>query len=103
MTDDRETCVERIQNDKYTNIYTSERKFINELNSLKEQYPDDVIIEHINCDGSICAKVPYNWFRFVKPVTKRNMTDEQRKAASERMKKARESKKKKKMIDESNE
>lgn len=93
MTDDRETCVERIQNDKYTNIYTSERKFINELNALKKQYPDDVIIEHVNRDGSICAKVPYNWFRFVKPVTKRNMTDEQRKAASERMKKARENKK----------
>lgn len=102
MTDDRETCVERIQNDKYTNIYTSERKFINELNALKEQYPDDVIIEHVNRDGSICAKVPYNWFRFVKPVTKRNMTEEQRKAASERMKKARENKKKK-VVDESNE
>lgn len=102
MTDDRETCVERIQGDKYTNIYTSERKFINELNALKNQYPDDVIIEHINRDGSICAKVPYNWFRFVKPVTKRNMTEEQRKAASERMKKARENKKKK-VVDESNE
>lgn len=95
MTDDRETCVERIQNDKYTNIYTSERKFINELNALKNQYPDDVIIERVNHDGSICAKVPYNWFRFVKPVTKRNMTEEQRKAASERMKKARENKQKK--------
>lgn len=102
MTDDRETCVERIQNDKYTNIYTSERKFINELNALKNQYPDDVIIERVNRDGSICAKVPYNWFRFVKPVTKRNMTEEQRKAASERMKKARENKKKK-VVDESNE
>lgn len=102
MTDDRETCVERIQNDKYTNIYTSERKFINELNALKNQYPDDVIIERVNRDGSICAKVPYNWFRFIKPVTKRNMTEEQRKAASERMKKARENKKKK-VVDESNE
>ena len=101
MTDDRETCVERIQNDKYTNIYTSERKFINELNALKNQYPDDVIIERVNRDGSICAKVPYNWFRFVKPVTKRNMTEEQRKAASERMKKARENKKKK-VVDETN-
>ena len=93
MTDDRETCVERIQNDKYTNIYTSERKFINELNALKEQYPDDVIIEHINNDGSICAKVPYDWFRFVKPPAKRNLSKEQRLAASERMKKARENKK----------
>ena len=102
MTNDRETCVERIQNDKYTNIYTSERKFINELNTLKEQYPDNVIIERVNRDGSICAKVPYNWFRFVKPVTKRNMTEEQRKAASERMKRARENKKKK-VVDESNE
>ena len=92
MIEDRETCVERIQNDKYTNIYTIERKFINELNALKELYPNDVIIEHVNRDGSICAKVPYNWFRFVKPPTKRNYTEEQRQAMSERMKKAREKK-----------
>lgn len=93
MADDRETCIERIQNDKYTNIYTSERKFINELNNLKDQHPEDVIIEHINSDGSICAKVPYNWFKFVKPPTKRTMTEEQRQAASERMKKNRENRK----------
>lgn len=91
----RETCVERISDDKYTNIYTGERKFINELNALKEQYPDDVIIEHINSDGSICAKVPFSWFRFVKPPVKRNFTEEQRQAASERMRKARENKKEK--------
>lgn len=94
MTDDRETCVERIQGDKYTNIYTSERKFINELNALKNQYPDDVIIEHINEDGSIVAHVPFSWFRFVKPPTKRNYTEEQRKAMGERMRTAIENKQK---------
>ena len=57
-----------------------------------KQYPDDVIIKYINNDGSIVAHVPYDWFRFVKPPTKRNYTEEQRQAMSERMKKARKAK-----------
>lgn len=86
-----ETAIERIQGDNYCCVYTGERKFINQLNELSEQY-SEVKILHINSDGSIVAHVPYNWFRFIKPPTKRNYTEEQRKAMSNRMKKARECK-----------
>ena len=86
-----ETSVERIQGDEYCCVYTGERKFINQLKELAENY-QEVCIVHVNDDGSILAHVPYNWFRFVKPPTKRNYTEEQRKAMGERMKKARESK-----------
>ena len=73
-------------------MFTAERKFINRLKELAQDYPNDVIIQYINEDGSIGAKVPSNWFKFVKPPTKRNYTEEQRKAMGERMKRARESK-----------
>lgn len=86
-----ETSIERVQGDDYCLVYTGERKFINQLNELAQSYPE-VDIRHINEDGSMVVRVPSNWFRFVKPPTKRNYTEEQRKAMSERMKKARESK-----------
>lgn len=86
-----ETSIERVQGDDYCLVYTGERKFINQLNELAQNY-SEVDIRHINEDGSMVVRVPYNWFRFVKPPTKRNYTEEQRQAMSERMKKARENK-----------
>lgn len=85
-----ETAIDRVQGDYYCSVFTAERKFISQIKELAEQYPNDVEIQYINDDGSIGARVPYDWFRFVKPPTKRNYTEEQRKAMSERMKKARE-------------
>lgn len=62
------------------------------MKEFSKLYPNDVKIQYENNDGSIEVKVPYNWFRFIKPPTKRNYTEEQRKAMSERMKRARENK-----------
>ena len=84
-----ETSIERIQGDTYCNVYTGERKFVNQLLQLNKDYPDEVQLTDYG-DGTVGAKVPYSWFRFVKPPTKRNYTEEQRKAMGERMKKARE-------------
>ena len=90
-----ETGVERVVGDEYCCVFTGERKFITKLNQYKEEYPGLVEIRHVNEDGSVVARVPFDWFRFVKPPSKRNMTEEQRKAAGERMKQAREAKGKK--------
>ena len=86
-----ETSIERISGDMYCNVYTGERKFVNQLLQLNKDYPDEIKLTDYG-DGTVGAKVPSSWFRFVKPPTKRNYTEEQRKAMSERMKKARESK-----------
>ena len=83
-----ETSIERVQGDNYCLVYTGERKFISQLNELAKEY-SEVDIRHINEDGSVVVRVPYDWFRFVKPPTKRNYTEEQRKAMGERMKRAR--------------
>ena len=86
-----ETSIERLQGDTYCNVYTGERKFVNKLLELYEEYPEDITLIKYN-DGSVGAKVPYDWFRFIKPPAKRNYTEEQRKAMGERMKKAGEKK-----------
>lgn len=88
-----ETTIDRLQGDDFCSVFTAERKFINKILEYAKQYPDKVIIQYTNPDGSIGAKVPFDWFRFVKPPTKRNYTEEQKQAAKERMKKAREAKK----------
>lgn len=87
-----ETAINRLQGDDFCAVFTAERKYINRLKELANEYPNEVKIQYINDDGSISAKVPSNWFRFVKPPAKRNYTEEQRKAMGERMKKAREKK-----------
>ena len=87
-----ETSIDRLQGDDFCAVFTAERKFINRLKELAQDYPNDVTIQYINEDGSIGAKVPFDWFRFIKPPTKRNYTPEQREAMSQRMKKARERK-----------
>lgn len=90
-----ETSIERVQGTDYCTVFTAERKFINTLNRLKEEYPSEVEISTINEDGSMVAHVPYSWFKFIKPHAKREYTDEQKQAMAERMKKARESRKEK--------
>lgn len=87
-----ETSIDRVQGDNYCIVFTGEKKFINQLKEFSKLYPNDVKIQYENNDDSIEVKVPYNWFRFIKPPTKRNYTEEQRKAMSERMKRARENK-----------
>lgn len=87
-----ETSIDRVQGDNYCIVFTGEKKFINQLKEFSKLYPNDVKIQYENNDGSIEVKVPYNWFRFIKPPIKRNYTEEQRKAMSERMKRARENK-----------
>lgn len=86
-----ETSIERVVGDDYCLVYTGERKFINQLNELAKNYPE-VDIHHINEDGSTVAHVPFSWFRFVKPPTKRTITEEQRQALVDRMKKMKENK-----------
>lgn len=87
-----ETSIDRVQGDNFCIVFTGEKKFINQLKEFSKLYPNDVKIQYENNDGSIEVKVPYNWFRFIKLPTKRNYTEDQRKAMSERMKKARENK-----------
>lgn len=89
MADLRETSIERVQGDSYCTVYTGEKKFVNKLKKMAEEYPEDVNIISEDCLG-IVAHVPYDWFKFISPKRKHNLTDEQRQAASERMRRARE-------------
>ena len=69
---------------------SDERKFINKVHKLKEQYPDEVriIAEPEENDGCIYCELPTAWFTIRVPK-KRVLTDEQRAELSERLNRSR--------------
>lgn len=86
-----ETTVEYQVDDNHVNFYSTEPKFKRLIHQYAEQYPGQVEIRFEDTESIMCH-VPKSWFKPPKPPIKRQMTDEQRQAASERMKKAREAK-----------
>ena len=84
-----ETAVEYIKGENYLTWYSDDPKWVNRIRQLAA---DNAEVHIINDDGeSVLAHCPVSWFKPPKPPIKRNMTDEQRKAAAERMKNARDS------------
>lgn len=84
-----ETCF------NYTNTETAyfssdERRYVNKVRKLKEQYPEQVriIAEPEENDGCIYCELPSRWFTIRVPK-KRDLTDEQREEMAERLKRAR--------------
>ena len=89
MADFKETCVEYIDVDKHATFCSSERKWINKIIKLHQQYPDAVEILCVpeDNDGVILAHIPKNWMK-ISPPKKINLTEEQRAERAERMRKA---------------
>ena len=71
----------------------TQKKYINRVRKLAEEYPKEVRIVAENSDGSICARFPLSWVKISPPRKPREMTEEQRAAAVERLKLARQKKK----------
>lgn len=88
MEDLRETAINHIAGEDFASLYTGERKWINYIRKLKEQYPDQVDIRHVNKDESLLVHIPAEWFK-VKPKKKVSLTEEQIEAAKARLEKGR--------------
>ena len=88
-----ETCINYCE-PGWAWMSTDERKWITKIRKLAEQHPDECIIMKQPEDngGFIYVKYPQSWVKVAPPV-KRNLTDEQREALSERFKRMREQKK----------
>lgn len=84
MSDIRETTIDHVAGYDHATFYSGERKWINEIYRLKELYPDDVDIRHINDDGSLIANIPASWMK-IKPKKKVNLSEEQIAASKVRL------------------
>ena len=67
-------------------LSTDERRLITRILRVYEKHPDDVTIikRPEENDGCLYCIVPPSWLKITPPV-KRELTEEQRKASSERM------------------
>ena len=86
----RETSVNYLTCDDFLVVSTNERKWISKINSLKEKFPNDVIIKS-QSEDSIVAHMPKSFFKF--PSPKKEMSEENKLKAAERMREYQESKK----------
>ena len=73
--------------DKVMYVSTDERRWINRLLKIVEEHPNEVTITQRpeENDGCLCLKCPASYLK-ISPPSRREMTDEQRIALSERMK-----------------
>ena len=80
-----ETCFNYCQPD-IAFMSSDERRWVNKIRKLAESHPDEVTIirEPDENDGCIYCSLPVRWLN-VRPPIKRNLTDEQRLAMSERL------------------
>lgn len=73
--------------DEFAFFSSDERRWINRMYKLAEEHPNEVeILEHPEKNhGCIYVLLPSEWL-WIGPRPKRNLTDEQRRELSERMK-----------------
>lgn len=95
-----ETCCEYLD-DKVMWVSSDQQKIINKVRKLAEAYPESVTIkrEPETNDGCIYATMPADWLKLSPPI-RREMTDEQRQAASERMKRLAQNQKEQRIFSE---
>lgn len=90
MSDFDDNVIEFFSNSKTASVTFSQKKWINKIKKYAEKHSDVEIIAE-NDDGSIFAHIPIKWVK-ISPPRQREMTDEERAKAAERLKKARDSK-----------
>lgn len=85
-----ETCMNYC-NEEVAFISSDERRWINRVRKLKNDYPEfvEVIKEPEENDGCIYAKIPVRWI-WVRPPKKMNFTAEQKQEMAKRLAYARE-------------
>ena len=77
----RENNIEWLNGQQTVTVTLSQGKFINKVKRLAETHEDVEIVAE-NSDGSICAHLP---LRFIKISAPRQLTEEQKEQARERL------------------
>ena len=83
-----EVSVEFIKGEKHLTWYSDDFATIRHIKKLQSEYHNDVVVVAED-ESSIVVHIPVSWFREPKPKAKREMTEEQRLAAAERLAKGR--------------
>ena len=88
---ENENCIEFIRGSKVATVTFSQGRFISKVRKLAEKFPDQVEIVH-DSGKTLVAHIPTKAIH-ISISDQREMSDEQREAASERLKKYHQEKK----------
>lgn len=84
-----ESAIEWLRGDKtVTATFPPGTRECNRVKKYAKEYPDEVTIAAENPDGSIVARFPKKYLRITRPAV-RELTEEERAAAAERLARAR--------------
>lgn len=80
--DEKENAIEWYTGDDTVTISLSQKKFINKIKKLSEEFPDEVRIDRINNDGTVLAHIPLRYIRISRP---RELSEEEKENARKRL------------------
>lgn len=82
MEESKENVIEFLTGESHAIVTFNQRKYVNKMKRLAAKFPKECewIVE--NKDGSVCAKIPLTWIKISHP---RQVSDEQREAARDRL------------------
>ena len=84
----QENVIEFLRNQETMTLTLCQGRFITKVRELAKKFPEEVEITAENEDGSIVAHMPVSALHL--SIIRKNITDEQRQAAIDRLKKAKE-------------
>ena len=86
----KETNINYVDVDDVVSVTTFQRKYINKLKALAEKYPEEVRIIAENSDGTAVFSLPKKYVHIsFGERSRREMTEDQKDAARERLEQAR--------------
>lgn len=88
--DTKETSFDFLSTDKYVLCWSTDYHWKNTFRSWYEEAPDECgrfIDEGPNPDDAVTLEIPKAWMKYIRPARKKTLSDEQRKALGERLKK----------------
>ena len=81
-----ECAMEWLRGDKVATVtFPAANRYNTKVRKLAEAYPDDVKIRYENKDGSIVATIPTSFIKISPKRAGREMTEEEKQAARERL------------------
>jgi len=86
-TTEKENVIEFIKDAPVATVTFSQGRYITKIKKLAEKYPDRVQIVKENNDGTIVAHIPTSAIKI--NIIERNLSEEQRMIAAERLNNAR--------------
>jgi U3 small nucleolar ribonucleoprotein component len=81
-----ENVIEWLKGQNRVTVTLSQGRYISKVKKLAEKYPDEVEVVAENKDGSIVAHVPLRYIKISRP---KEMTEEQKQKAAERLQRVR--------------